>query len=326
MRNAERYYQALRPKGERAVQSGFRATWSPDGGRIAYTRGNHEPPGLYSDFTVRPEQSFRGLGGIEVKELATRSTRLLTASGKDPAWSRDGRWIAFVREPAINSYEEEEVWLMPAAGGEERRIAKGGFPSWSRDSRLLYFHSRQEAWIYALRIAERDAAPQKLCACPSYYPDISPNGKWVAYGLGAEVVIAEIATGRQARSLTVPAVESPGLLATWVARRPGTRHRGLRWTITGLWIYELESGFGRKVVEGPATLGVWAPDGKRFAYDVRGPFFEVWTADLDPGKSTAESLGYGVEIPGCRPPFRGPRTPRRNASAVRWPCSISRKL
>lgn len=54
-----------------------------------------------------------------------------------PAWSPDGRTIAFTREAAMTV---GQIWLVRAAGGGERRIARNAeHPSWSPDGRRIAF-------------------------------------------------------------------------------------------------------------------------------------------------------------------------------------------
>jgi dipeptidyl aminopeptidase/acylaminoacyl peptidase len=78
---------------------------------------------------------------IWVRDLKTnRDTRLSRLPNADmaAAWSPDGRSIAFVSNA---DYEQGEVYVMPAEGGEPQRVQNRnfgvGYPSWSPDSRFL---------------------------------------------------------------------------------------------------------------------------------------------------------------------------------------------
>ena len=74
-------------------------------------------------------------------------SRALTShegSETNPAWSPDGKWIAF--EAKREGDENGQVYLLPMGGGEARRLTKvptgASAPKWFADSRRLAFVSR----------------------------------------------------------------------------------------------------------------------------------------------------------------------------------------
>jgi DNA-binding winged helix-turn-helix (wHTH) protein len=110
-------------------------SFSPDGTQIAYSW----------DEGARPDP--RNLSHIYVKLIGEGQPVRIT-SGPDtdmsPAWSPDGRFIAFVRK----TNPGDRIYIVPALGGTERPLAQldfAGFDpdfspptiSWSPDSRLL---------------------------------------------------------------------------------------------------------------------------------------------------------------------------------------------
>jgi dipeptidyl aminopeptidase/acylaminoacyl peptidase len=67
----------------------------------------------------------------------------------DPRWSPDGRWLAFLRaerDPAAGKVRKPQLWLLPAYGGEPRRLTDHplgvGDPVWSPDSGRLAYTAR----------------------------------------------------------------------------------------------------------------------------------------------------------------------------------------
>jgi Tol biopolymer transport system component len=90
--------------------------WSPDGTRIAYTRGAY--PG----------------GHVWVMNADGSSPRQLTTGGQhemDAAWSRDGKWICYARGP----YASPEIRTIRADGTGDRPFGPTngviGHPNWS---------------------------------------------------------------------------------------------------------------------------------------------------------------------------------------------------
>jgi dipeptidyl aminopeptidase/acylaminoacyl peptidase len=108
---------------------------SPDGRRVAYTvtRFDLETYRSRTDVWLVPTA-----GGEPVRFTHAE------ASSREPAWSPDGRSLAFV-----SSRDESgaQVWLQPVDGGEARRLTAveggvAGAPVWSADGRRILFTAR----------------------------------------------------------------------------------------------------------------------------------------------------------------------------------------
>jgi Tol biopolymer transport system component len=97
--------------------------WSPDGSRLAFSSDR----GGGMDIWVR-----------DLKTGADRRASTLPAADMAAAWSPDGRSIAFVSNI---DFEQGEVYIVPADGGEPRRVLERtfglGYPSWSADGTFL---------------------------------------------------------------------------------------------------------------------------------------------------------------------------------------------
>ena len=111
----------------------FSPAVSPDGGRIAYMRGDRNLWTMDGD-------------GSDQRQLVPEPGVLHTA------WSPDGRWLAYSR---TTMGHKEDVFIVPAEGGEPRNVTghpNDDFePRWSDDGRRLSFASRTDDGQYALK-------------------------------------------------------------------------------------------------------------------------------------------------------------------------------
>ena len=138
------------------------AAFSPDGRQVAFV-------------------SARGAGNtnIWILDLKTRKTRNVTSSaalrvpaGKlsnyyRPAWSPDGRWLAFSSDrgttlephkvpfPGWEHVQHAGVYVMRSDGSELRKLSNdaefAGSPKWSADGRHLIYYSSDPALTFAAR-------------------------------------------------------------------------------------------------------------------------------------------------------------------------------
>jgi WD40 repeat protein len=247
------------------VQAGWKSSWSPDGRQLVHGTGQG--------------------GGLEVLDLRTRQTTFLIANAKDPAWSPDGRWIAFIREESYNQYLTEEVWVVPAKGGEPRRVVAGGFPSWSADGRRLFVHSRRDNQILAVNPSEPTSQPAIFFTnTPSWYFSVSSDETRVAFGCGGRLDIRARATGQTVAAWPTPT--DRGLLPAWSPDGRLVAFGGFDDSRLGLWVFEVATGRARAVLEGNYTMPAWNRDGRWLAFDERTDSRCIWIV----GRSYIDNL------------------------------------
>jgi tricorn protease len=101
----------------------FSIAWSPNSKEIAFTA---------SDNGLRKYN-------LDTKQITELSTSKYGGVGQ-PAWSADGKWIAFSKPEYTRT---SDIYLVPASGGEERKItfdsANDLNPRFSHDGRKIFF-------------------------------------------------------------------------------------------------------------------------------------------------------------------------------------------
>jgi eukaryotic-like serine/threonine-protein kinase len=185
----------------------FLPRWSPDGKRIAFAGElpNHNSEiflvsadGGNPESVLSEEDSLTDVGwsadgsslvfggegpvgaskGIRVLDLGTHQISTLpdSAAKFSPRWSPDGRYIV-----ALPSANPDALWLFDRTTAKWVQLCQRfiGYPSWSRDSKYVYFDSPQgEPAFYRVRVSDH-----KLEMVASL-KDLRLTGRFAWTGLG----------------------------------------------------------------------------------------------------------------------------------------------
>ena len=115
-----------------------------------------------------------------------RLTRGLGGEAANPAWSPDGKLIAYdYRRPGFSS---REIWVVDVDGSHPRLVTRlpavSTLPSWSPDGRRIAFNSNIRGGHYEIYSIGRDGRAlrrETKSAINTIDPAWSPDGKEIAF-------------------------------------------------------------------------------------------------------------------------------------------------
>jgi Tol biopolymer transport system component len=125
------------------------AAWSPDGKMIVFVQDSTENDEVRDQ--PKPQLFLLTVADGAIRALPTGQTE-----NGDPAWSPDGRTIAFGCSNGRG--QENDICVMPAAGGTARRLTTDwsldpGAPEWSADGKTIYFSAETNGNVHLFAVA-----------------------------------------------------------------------------------------------------------------------------------------------------------------------------
>ncbi|MBX6330754.1 MAG: PD40 domain-containing protein [Gemmatimonadaceae bacterium] len=144
---------------------------------------NLSPTGARAVFEARGEILTVPADKGDVRDL----TNTPGVAERDPAWSPDGRWVAFFSD----SSGEYMLHLAPQDGHGTTRVLQLGdapgyyySPTWSPDGkRIAYLDNRLQLWYIDLATGKNVKVDANTYDNPwrAFDPVWSPDGRWIAY-------------------------------------------------------------------------------------------------------------------------------------------------
>ena len=219
--------------------------WSRDGTRILYT-ATVVPPPAFDLWTMSPDGTdVRRVTRNPLDRKIDLGAAARIASEGDPAWSPDGRLIAFAR------------WL-----------------PWDK-------HGRQTKAIYTIRPDGTNErlliGPNALNTRPASEPSWSPDGKWIAFTrsegdspsqeTGPTGLFVARADGSHARRLTKEGWRNPYIQGAPPAWSPDGRRIAYVGEGVGITLLRLDGTGKTSLPISGSRCGelAWSPDGEQFA-------------------------------------------------------------
>lgn len=129
--------------------------WSPDGKLLAFASNRSTPdPDATRDSNIWVVAADNADKGEHLTQVTTNP-----APDNQPAWSPDGKWIAYVTEldPHLFYYSTQHLALIPAAGGESKVLTLAfdrsvRRPRFSADGKFIYFSADDDGTHNLCRI------------------------------------------------------------------------------------------------------------------------------------------------------------------------------
>jgi TolB protein len=291
---------------------------------LAGTTDSARPPSLLTFAIVHgpPGSTDPNAGVCIARADGSRRARLSRGADSRPAWSPDGRLLAFVRRSGRGS----KILVADASGRVLRRFGDARLntdPAWSPDGRrIAYAAGPAQPRIVVAGLRGRTL--MKLGAGGSVErPAWSPNGRQIAFaerlelelpgpGSLSRIVVAGVGGGGRrvlASLATDPAWSPDGSKLAYVAYR--SRFAESR----DIAVANADGSSSRQLTTTSAdeSAPAWSPDGRRIAFTRAGAPADsivVAAADGSGEQAAIASPSYGASDPAWRRPVALPAARR----------------
>jgi Tol biopolymer transport system component len=286
----------LASRDERAL-----ATCNP----VAATRLAYAPQGDRLVFNDNPDMRGQRLVELRLDSLARRDLTAPEAGQHDyyPAFSRDGRWLAFGR---VSDLGEQDIHRMPADGGTPERLTRQQAVlsnlAWTPDDSLVYISDKGGEWAFWRVRPGQEPEWIGLSNGDVQFPALSADGRLLAFER------IQLHSRLQLVGLDPQAPAPRDLLAStrqdWY---PNCSADGTRVAFTsnrsgqfGIWVVDPAQGEPRPLRERLGVVPVapsLAPDAGEVLYsEVVGADTDICRVRLSDGEHRCLTRGAGSDV------------------------------
>ena len=233
---------------------------------------------------------------IYVMDGDGRNQRRVTvnpALDRYPAWSPDGKKIAFVSNRNNVNKDHRQIWVINADGKNPIRLTDGlvdSFPDWSPDGTKIVYDTARVPEDHNLApggitVMDADGNNKKVLSRKGFHPSWSPDGKRIAFisfrnGNEAQLYVMDV-DGRNRVRLTRDFVHK---------RLPSWSHDGRRIAYVGdnvIWVVDSDGKNPRELTEHVTEdHPTWSPDSESIAFTSFGRdpgIIGIYTVDVTSG-------------------------------------------
>jgi TolB protein len=251
----------------------------------------------------------------------TKLRRITKARGADffPAWSPDGKWIAYISNGSRpRDQVAYEIYVMRANGSRLRRVTRDRFPdydlAWAPDGKHFVFQSTRPSATSGVWVVNVNGTGLRRLTGDAAQPAWSPDGKTIAFVRSGRIWLMN-ANGSDVRQLTVPP-EPPESERPASDQTPDWSPNGEQIAFERAYrgrrdIYAIRSdgsGIRRLTKEaGQHIFPAWSPNGRRIVFvTLRYQKREIDVMNADGTQQKRLSTGLGEYVhPDWQPLPRG---------------------